>query len=465
MWSKTLSRQRLTEALGAVDRYDSVSLEVEEGFRNFPERDEVAAVWLGATYDRTALPHLLVVKDDRISEFLAFTATFLTSLRPLTAYIRLIPSSIGRVLLSEEPRPVLLEETLVGAIIGEVLTEVRSRAAFETLAVNSFISTYSYSMARCTALYEDRAIFEDVSTAWFAVREWTQQPGRKLDPSRLREVWDILFCLVRQYGTCENVLSPGGSILLKALRSLSVGDLEQNSWEPIGGSLVPFELVVAMATEPREDRVRSVEIALEKLSSKSPGGYFDDFIVGYVLSLLSNGTLDHAEMLFSELDRFPTGLIWYGVCSALNKGGRLDGWRRGLQRRLNRDIGRPLTFEGRPTADVSVSEFEVLLRGKDKGKSILQTNAKTLSIELVPGVEQLVMWPRQESIASPRNDVLIETRQEFEAIMKSCQTALSRLDGVAVPNGLPADNEKKPPEHFVTPVGKKKNKNNKRKHR
>lgn len=425
MWHKTLTRQQFVEAVGNLDRYQPLPFSPEFGEPEPPEGDKLTAIWLSEAQPEKALPDILLIASQRITEFIAFSATFVGSIRPLSAHIRLLTPEqyfAARRRDREHFRRVGLE-AFVGAVIAEALTEIRSKRSFDALSMNAFTSTFSFAMGRNLWLYRDEVLFEDTSRFWFGTREWTRQPMRRLQKQQLMQIWTILKNFSE--GKMSDHVIVDALIDLYEHKSLGAAVLKALTHDKMSSE----DLKIIMSS-PREERLKFVENYL--VSDRTEKNIIDDFLCGYFMSLISNGTMDYASLLVENLDKFPTGLMWYGICGGVQREGRLDSWKRGLQHWITREIRRDFCLEQRPTADVSAIEFQVLLRAPSKG-GLLQHNSRTLAVELVPGVEQSLPWPPKAEEAKPPEQNVNDsnkalTIEDVNVISQKCQAILKRFE-------------------------------------
>lgn len=119
----------------------------------------------------------------------------------------------------------------------------------------------------------------------------------------------------------------------------------------------------------------------------------------------------------------------------MKRDGRLDSWKRVLQHWITREIQRNFCLENRPSADISAIEFQVLLRAPSKG-GLLQDNGRTLTIELVPGVEQSLPWPPKTEENKPAEQTIdalnrAQIIDDINVITQKCQVILKRFEGTS----------------------------------
>jgi hypothetical protein len=148
---------------------------------------------------------------------------------------------------------------------------------------------------------------------------------------------------------------------------------------------------------PREERVTMFERYVEMLlqgASRDPS--FTEFICGYLLSLISPGTLEHTHLLIPSLERVPGALLWYGLCAGLERGSKISRHFGGLGRRMLRDLLRSETLLDLPTCDIAISELEVLAAAPDM-LEFRRANQNSVVVELAPFINaQMRMAGRSE---------------------------------------------------------------------
>lgn len=402
MWSDKLTREEFMELIGRPNGADPLRL--VRGQDTPPDRppylDEIWAVWPDRITCEGELPYLLVVAEDRSEDFLAWSATFLQSVRPFTSYFRVLPWDQFERLrrLSVDEKLSSRSDVLVGLILGEALTQSKSRATVATMPVNGIASLLSYVMVRAWITGWDDLLV--IASAWQKTQLLADRHHRALDMQESMLVWQTVMKL-RDGGHFSFGLSGSESAILEACSELwSEREVSRSTLDRLmAGRFEPHFLRRGM-TESRERRVRLFNEMVRVISESERSLHADAFLCGYAASLISEGTLDHADLLFPFLDRFPTAVMWYGYCAGCSPQTRLKEVYGGLGYRILRDVTRHESLMSRPTADLSLAEFNILSRGVSGMEEVRSSGGSSLVVELVPGVNGVFRWPRKHPVPS-----------------------------------------------------------------
>ena len=67
----------------------------------------------------------------------------------------------------------------------------------------------------------------------------------------------------------------------------------------------------------KEQAIASLEQILSGLEGYIYEPFRQSFICGYLLSLLSSGSLNHLDFIRSYLQKYRAAMLWYGLCAGL----------------------------------------------------------------------------------------------------------------------------------------------------
>ena len=279
---------------------------------------------------------------------------------------------------------------LVGLILAETLTNGASRGFVDSLPITAYETTYSYAASRAISLGYEETILPYIFKGWQSARELDTR-ARRLPGDLLLGVWSLVPQILKNgrsrkfSGESEMILD-----LLRACDEISErGQLSIHSVERLAHGQVPTHLFMEAVKIPREQRVVAFESAIRQLSLGATADPSINFVVGYLASLVNDGSLEHSHLVFPIQAQFPTAMLWYGMCAALSPSSRIltDYGHLGL--RILRMLGRDGNLMAPPTCDISLTELEVMLRGQPRSRGFRQTHASSLRIEIAPGVTTL----------------------------------------------------------------------------
>jgi len=374
----------------------------QEDFPNFrqdqpespPLKSEMWVCWSVDKNRADELPRIVVVADEVLEDFFAWAITFLPNYRPLTSFLRVLPWSVFSELQKRKaPRVFENRSVLIGLILGETLTNATGRGFIESLPLTAFESTYSYAIGRAIALGFDDFLLPYISAGWQSARKFGEQRGRRMSPEFLESVWGVVLLLAGDRSSNRGVFRQTERIgeLLQACEEISArGQLSTSALERLSlGRISPLLFVDAMRL-PREQRVVAFERAMQDLATSPTSEPGINFVVGYLASLVGDGSLEHAHLVFPLQAQFPTAMLWYGICAALPPTTRvlLDYGHLGL--RILRLLDRKDDILDTPYCDISLSELEIMIRGEPRSRSFRQAHASFLRVELAPCITTVI---------------------------------------------------------------------------
>lgn len=395
-----LSRTEFASLLTELSANSSFPSGVRSGQPDSPpEPHYILACWSDDPGRDDSLPMLGVVADQDLNDFLAWSVTFLPGFRPLTSFVRILPWSVFKTFQdSPQGRESGLDCVVIGAILGETMTNATGRGFIDSLTVTAYESTYSYAMSRALLMGLNRRVLQYVSDGWNDVREFTEQPTRKMPPDALDSIWSVIIRLGREKGPHDANATTGDRIdlLEEACREIHSGaGVSSFSWNRLSGNRVSNSVIADSMKSTKEHRVETFENAVSTLSKNVPDELFASFLVGYLASLVSDGSLEHGHLVYPLQDRLPTAMLWYGICAGLSPKNRILTDHNHLGLRILRLLKRSDGLLSPPTCDVSLSELGIMLRGNSPAKGFRQSHASFLRVELVPTVTTVLRWPNR----------------------------------------------------------------------
>jgi hypothetical protein len=215
-----------------------------------------------------------------------------------------------------------------------------------------------------------------------------------------------------------------------------------------------LRISVSRMQGPREMRVTFFEDCLPWLANgRREDPELASFLCGFLASQIGPGTLDYIFLLTPHLDQFPTAVIWYGLCSGLQRRGSLFAFSFGLGRRILREVLREEALLDSPKSDIALTELEAMTV-YDSASAEFRTGAQgLLEIEIAPLVTTTVRWPpkqtEQQELFQPETPTF-ELRdlsmQLAELLSKATQVEkqISRLAGARdLPDSKPGKSRRK----------------------
>ena len=359
-----------------------------------PEPRNLWACWPDRPWQDDDLPRLIVVADEDLKDFLAWAVTFLPNIRPLTAFVRILPWSVFEIARSR-PSDLAsgISAILAGATLGEAMMHSVERGFFEALPLTAFESTLSATLGRALMRGFSSELIQHAGMNWRFARQLTEQPARRATPEALDGVWSIVLKV-----SDKRAYRPDLSARLEAIYAgcdelRETGALSSFTWHKLSEGRMSNSATADAMSASKERRVEVFEAAAAELMQSSSDHFSASFLVGYLASLVSGGSLEHAPLVFPLQERLPMVMLWYGICSALRPDTRVLTDFSHLGLRIVRAMGGHEDLLALPNCDIALAELEVLLRGDARASGFRQTHASVLRVEVAPNVTTTMKWP------------------------------------------------------------------------
>lgn len=266
----------------------------------------------------------------------------------------------------------------------------------------AFESTYSYAMSRTLLTGLNPKILRYVSDGWHNAREFTEQRTRRIPPDALESVWSVVLRLAGERQTQPSQATTKDQVTLVMEACLEIrdgGNISSFNWQRLSGGLINNSAIADTMNSTKERRVDAFEHMVKILSKNVSDELSTGFLVGYLASLVSDGSLEHSQLIFPLQERLPTAMLWYGICAGLLPKSHILNDYSHLGLRILRSLNREDNLLSTPGCDLSLPELEVLLRGDQRSINFRQTHASFLRVELAPMVTTVLRWPGRQGAA------------------------------------------------------------------
>lgn len=181
--------------------------------------------------------------------------------------------------------------------------------------------------------------------------------------------------------------------LTETCREIQTGGIVSSSlWHKLSGGRINNLSLVDSMRASKEKRVEVFESIARSLVNEAPDPLLASFLVGYLANLVSDGSLEHAHLVFPLQDRLPTAMLRYGICAGLSPQNRVQSDYNHLGLRIQRSLCRSESLLSIPSCDISIHELIVLLRGDPRARGFRQTHSSLLRVEIAPLVTTVVKW-------------------------------------------------------------------------
>jgi len=411
MWAVPASRKTLLDILGR-----QLSLPLLKGIldpewsRLLESSEDLLLVWgkepvhsAAGSLDGEQLPDAIVVRPDQTREFIAWITTVAGGYRPFTAFVRIIDHEVAKHALEPKvPSLGRFEDAAAGLIIAEALTLSGAQRSVSGLSLLPCQSTYSYSFARALALSYAHDGNDPIAAPFGLARRLTRQPPRRVPDELLSTALKVLSGLAAESAILERSLGVS-PFIWETCRELQIEREVKRSWRLLSDAGVVPQQVLDELRGPREHRVKAFERTLQRTDSLD--ALTASFLAGLLADQIAPGTFEHVDLLLPYLNRYPTALLWYGLCAGLHRDSEVQQIGNCLGRRLVRDLLIPDPILSRPKYDISVNELQVHL-DREEPLEFRTASQNHIAVELLPGVPAYMKWPvTGEPVGAPSRGV------------------------------------------------------------
>jgi hypothetical protein len=396
------------------------------------------ALWDDEDATQDCVPRVVVVDNDDMTDFLAWAVTFIPQFRPLTAFMRILPWT--GYSMSREPRVPThkgLASVLAGAVLGEALMDASDKQLLEKLPLAALESTYSSTIGRALLAGLSPTLIRDASSGWHSVRQLTGQTPRRGNAKAMEEVWSVILALFDSTSLDVGRWRHSDATLDGCREILETGRLSDSTAQQMVHGRVNIDSYIQAMSDSKERRVEAFENAVEALTSEAMKELPAGFLVGYLASLVSDGSLEHTHLVLPLRDRLPHAMVWYGVCAGLHPNSRVLTDHGHLGLRLVRAFSRRDTLLSLPNCDIALSELEILFRGDPRARGFWQANSSFLRVEVAPMVTTVVRWPatiasmEQVSLFGADDRLTTAESERLRALVDSLRRSLSLAEAIA----------------------------------
>lgn len=379
--------------------------------------DEFHLVWPDRS-DSNLLPSAVVMDPKAQREFLAWTSTFLSGLRPFTAHIRVMDLASLRLVQALQSRPSLqqLASPVLALVLAENLMAAESGASGSYAACRS---TYSYAAGRSLALAAPSEYQGLLVEGWTRLLRMLPASRSIPDFESLLLVWSILSHLADDSTEkVRNATPEGTSAIVSACEQmLKTGAVSASAWSRLCVSPRLADAAEKMSG-PREDRVLYFDQFIMALrESKEAAPIERAFASGYLASRVAVGSLEHFGLARSHASVFPGIQYWYALCAGLHPQSEVPHQSRGLGFRLFRDLQDQAAWDSAPRADISLAELE-MLRGADNYEEFWTSAPGVIEVEIMPLVSTIIRTPAARGTSQQQELLRADGQEDIEAMRR-----------------------------------------------
>ncbi len=370
-----------------------------------PERGALIGSW--GDVAGNPLPELLVVRDEDYADTLAWLGSYFGSMAPLTQWCRILTlSQADRI--DHRESDISLGHRLsawVGAVLAECSVQAGGAVNLKELPGSAALSSATFAAGRATTLWAHDVNFIELARRHDELSQSLREGARPVPAEALAIVWQVLSGSARlSQGSDRRALEPLSSLFDYAHDAGNANDTGELVQLLAREATEHFHLpeLAECAKGPQVERVRALDRLAEQLLP-GPRSPVLDALLGLGASFIDPGASVLPDLLRKHAQRLPLAPIWLGAFAGALAPLRVLSDHQGLGRLVAKNLLAPNDFQTRPACDIA---YEELSRWISPGKSSQRLElrgmaARTLAVEIVPGVTCAFAHGRSEIVAAP----------------------------------------------------------------
>lgn len=176
----------------------------------------------------------------------------------------------------------------------------------------------------------------------------------------------------------------------------------------------------------REDRIKAFNDFVVSIESSSLDLLSNQFMAGLLLAIAGNGSFDLLRSGRESLRRFPSSIVWFGICASLFDDSNILTTADCAGQHLVRDMQRPHELFDIPWSDLNSYEYRVLRRNVAALEQLSSRNHESLQVELLANATTYVIKGSGSRDLGLADDVevLATSLQEIRSVVERAQRRL-----------------------------------------
>jgi hypothetical protein len=391
----------------------------------------VAFVWFG---EAESLPDLiLVATEQERTDLLAWATTYLGPFLPLTSFCRVL---LPREPIWEKAAPPQVK--ILSACTSLVIAEAYGLAGGAP-TIRDCAATFSFVAARSILNDSSGELFGRVVDAYESVAKLARDHRRRDLQQQYLQAWCALAVVDRL--SAHNVPVPK-DVREACFQLWQTGGLRLTDLTTLAPKGVPLKWIDDIATMTMEDRVsRFAELSSDCLD-RAPDRPATPFVLGYVLSRVSDGALRNVRVAARMEARRAGVFSWYALCAGLHPAASVTAGDDGaVGLRVARELRRPFQLTDAPRCDIAERELSILMNAHSfRGTGALR-GLRNVSVELAPGIEtRMMLGPASDPPKAAERQLQLEGVSDDEPqvsarLSELLQEALQLLPKKTSPSG------------------------------
>ena len=347
---------------------------------------------------------IILVNDNELEGFLAFTSTYISTYSPFTAFFHVAPISMLYLLYSmlTKERVQSLPARLVGVAIAEASMDSAADISIEHISLLTCNSTLSMCVLNSANQGYTSDAIGPLSLNWTRALNMLSR-----NPARARSI-ETFWLIVARSLDGHPVSFVGDSLDTSEIqqfiaRYVSSKEINANDWKRLTQSLPDIPSIDKVAQGSREDQVRLIDRLIQILGAAD---HIDltirELVAGALIATLAQGSFKYLPFALSLDQSLPSTALWFAFFASLQRSSDVYSIGDCLGRKLSRQmVSVPCPLQQN---DISLDELEVITSGTRRAFRHRTSVPNVIRISLLPGVDVQLARSRADTTSPARTD-------------------------------------------------------------
>lgn len=300
------------------------------------------------------LPDRIVVPDADLDDFFAWIGTYVDTLSPISSFVEVLSASENEL---DSPSGRRLSDALERILIATVIVDagisgIRARGRPGTVSLAASMRTMSAAVAQSAFAGAGLAEVPKALAGWTQLY-LTLSPARAATTpfEAMLSFWgDVLPLLGMPQATTDSRLLRINDVLI------SGATMSYDAWAEASTEFSNATRLGILMRGPRESRIDVFDRLVKTFATDGRESALDVAFLGFVASMIVDGSLQLWHLVSERATRFPTLPFWYAFYVGAHRESRVLDEQRSLGRRVLSEL------KSRSAYDIDAREFMVLRR-------------------------------------------------------------------------------------------------------
>jgi hypothetical protein len=378
---------------------------------------------------------LIVVADQGLAEFFAFTSTYLPAYTPFSAFFRVLGITAFRSMMTSRETDGVIPHAAIGIAIAEAALAQVGRRTLDRISVSSIRSTLSATLLCAVWQQKLEAPLEEVAARW---RTLILATGDRQNRWNLEKFVEVIGIFSTSLLDSSASLPPNMYAALRVTQT--EGSITVDAWRLLVSNTPTFAGAFDKLRGPREDRLKAARVVLKDLTTmrEKVDQTEAECLAGCIIAMIGDGSFQYLPLALELGEFLPASILWFAAWCALFKSNDILSFSNSVGRRAARDIFTDADLFALPTCDIAIEEWVTVYDRATDGK-FHSLYPGWASVEISPCQNALIRMQGQQVDREARFTASSDLQEAIRMLDRTRQLvsrAIGRTSDIDQP-GLP----------------------------